>query len=189
MIYAVKMHEYNKRAGYLRRRWAKVGWSKQFRAGDATPRRRFIPSRIDEVSKEEYEYLTGRDEAGNPIVAQPRNPSLPVFKGFKFESRRELMAMAQREAEKRASHGGNNTRALVHLMGPLEPVQQQVVRKMPVVEEEKALDEFKPIDVKKALEGEKSDGEEPDEEPELEVEEKPKTQTRRRGRKRNSDPT
>lgn len=162
MIYAVKMHEYNKGDGHLRRRWMSGKWNKQFTAGDATPKRRFIPSPIVEVTEEEFEYLTGKDENGFPYVAQPRNPSLHVFQGFKFETRRDLVAMAQSDADKRASRGSSTARAMTNLLGPLEPIQQ-VVKPKPVEKEEPKA-EFKPIDVQEELEGKESVEDEPKDE-------------------------
>lgn len=157
MIFAVKMQEYNKGRGHLRRNWTKFGWDKTFTAGDSTPKRRFIPSRIVEVTEEQFNYLTGTDESGLPIVAQPRNSSVPVFKGFKYASRRELVEMAQREADQRASRGSSTTRAMTDLLGPLEPAQA-VVEHKPVKKESSAKeDDFEPMNVKKELEEELTD--------------------------------
>lgn len=181
MIYAVQMIEYNRGQGYLRRRWMSAKWGEQFVAGDSTPKRKFIPSKVVEVEKEQYDYLTGKDANGNPLVHQPRNSSLPVFRGFMFKTRLELVGMTQNDADRRASQGGTSARAVPELLGPLEPVQA-VIQKEPV---EKVADEepedFEPMNVQEALDSmDTPDDREPDEK-----EEAPKS--RRRGRPKKTD--
>jgi len=119
-IYAVRMREYNKGEGCLRRNWTAGQWGLQFTAGDSTPRRPFRPSPIVEVTKEQYEYIMGRRADGMPNVGQPHTPSMPVFQGWIVDSRRELMEMVQKEADARAARGSISARAMLRLRGPIE---------------------------------------------------------------------
>lgn len=119
-IYAVRMKEYNKGAGCLMRNWSAAKWGIQFTAGDATPRRPFRPSPVVEITKEQYGYLMGRKVDGSPNVGQPLNPSIPVFQGWIFNSRRELYDMVQGEADGRAAGGRTSARAVLRLREPVE---------------------------------------------------------------------
>ena len=186
-IYAVRMREYNKGSGNLRRSWSHAKWKKSFEAGVSTAKRKFIPSRIYEVTREQYEYVMGRNADGRPNVGQPRNKNLPVFDGWVCESRRALLEMVQREADRRSAKGGSHVRADIVFTGALETVeelQQKLdldtptvtetkeatkeikrkpvsIPKEPVVEPEPEPD-FAPMDVQKELKKAKAPQREPE---------------------------
>ena len=177
-IYAVRMREYNKSAGCLRRNWAAGKWGITFHAGDATPRRPFRPSPVVEVTKEQYAYIMGRRGDGTPNVGQPHNTSIPVFQGWVFESRQALADMVQNEADKRAAHGNTSARAMLRLREPVEPllppaevdvVVAKATEEKPSPEPSTAPEEsFTPMDVAKEL----ADARKPEPEPEPEPDKK-----------------
>lgn len=132
-IYAVRMREYCKPRNCLARTWSSK-FNRDFVAGDATPRRAFRPSPIVEVTKEEYEYYTGRDSEGRLFCSQPNHPEVPLFDGWIVDKHDELVQRAQGEADRRASKGEHAARAMVQTNGKVTPaaVPHQVVTPSPL---------------------------------------------------------
>ncbi|MCP4568951.1 MAG: hypothetical protein GY841_15355 [FCB group bacterium] len=158
-IYAVRLKEYNKGAGHLLRNWIGARWKLHFEAGESTPKRPFRPSKIHEVTKEQYDYIMGRSGEGVPNVPQPRSAGVQAFQGWVLDSRQELVDMVNKEADQRASRGVTSARALVilrepmHAAPPVEPAEV-VVDKVPEPADHVAEDKtgtFLPIDVKEEL--------------------------------------
>ena len=159
-FFAVRLTEYNKGAGALLRRWICGPWKLEFNAGESTPKRPFRPSPVVEVTREQFEYIMGRNGEGVPNVSQPRSAGVPAFQGWTFNSRQELVTMVQGEADQRASHGRTGARALLvlHEEVPM-PTKKIVVDVKPIhkpspevqnVTSEDGL--FKPVDVGAELE-------------------------------------
>jgi len=160
-IYAVRLKEYNKGAGMLLRNWGCARWKLHFQAGDATPKRPFRPSKIVEVTKEQFEYITGRNGAGVPNVVQPRSSGIPAFEGWTFEDRQQLLNFVNGEADQRASRGLTSARAVVVLKEGVHPSQRPEPAKVEIVHSAQPernenkpdddSDDFEPIDVTKEL--------------------------------------
>ncbi len=163
-FFAVRLTEYNKGTGALLRQWTHGPSKLQFKAGESTPKRPFIPSPVVEVTQKQYEYIMGRSGEGVPNVSQPRSSGVPAFQGWTFSSRQELIAMVQNEADQRASRGRTGARALlvlheevpmptkkivVDVKPPVEPPVEPPSKVQPVTT---ADGSFKPVDVGAELE-------------------------------------
>lgn len=108
-IYAARMKEFNKAKGYLRRNMIVLG--RHYTAGDASKGRPFIPSPIVVISFEEAKELLRKDAKGRPIYRQPRSDFTKVFDVFAVEDPKDLLEMAQKEADQRAAKGISAARA------------------------------------------------------------------------------
>jgi hypothetical protein len=113
-IYAIRMREYCRPKGHLRRVYIGGPGRKKYEAGDATPNRPMRPSSIIEVDKTTADYLTGRDPYTNAYnVSQPNDPNKPVFDLIVVDDVQDLHKMASDESNARMSAGLMTSRALI----------------------------------------------------------------------------
>jgi hypothetical protein len=146
-IYAIRMREYCRPKGHLRRVYIGGPGRKKYEAGDATPNRPMRPSSIIQVEKNIADYLTGRDPyTGAYNVSQPNDPNKPVFDLIPADTVEDLHELAHDEANKRMAAGLATSRALI-----VEPAK--------VIASRPAIKKVEPAPVEPAPEPAKTIGE------------------------------